>query len=141
MSRPREVPTTVLTGEGIEVVGFPFAISSSGGVDTIDGDERIKALIAQVLLTSPGERVMEPEFGCGLLQTLFEPIGPVTTATLQYRIRRALNRWLGELIRVTDVQVDDGVALGEGYLEVLVAYEVREQPRAQRQLQLRLRRE
>ena len=36
-------------------------------------DDHIRDLIEQVLFTSPGERVMRPDFGAGLLALVFEP--------------------------------------------------------------------
>ena len=46
---------------------FPFTIDDLGRVATQTGDANIRARIIQLLLTSPGERVHLPEFGCGLV--------------------------------------------------------------------------
>ena len=44
----------------------------------------VEQMIAQILLTTPGERVDLPQFGCGLRQLVFAPIGDSLVATLQH---------------------------------------------------------
>ena len=39
-------------------------------------DDHLRDLIEQVLFTAPGERVMRPDFGSGLLALVFEPNSP-----------------------------------------------------------------
>ena len=68
-----------------------------------DYEEYIKQLILQVLLTSPGERVHQPEFGAGLRRMIFAPNSPGTASLTQTMVFEALNRWLGRLIRVDEV--------------------------------------
>ncbi len=78
--------------------GFPFKIIG-GKVSSITGDDNIKAKIAQILFTSPGERVNLPEFGCGLMNLVFDPNNDVLAATTEFNIRKALERWMrGEII-------------------------------------------
>jgi len=87
-------------------VGFPFAMSSSGGVGLATGDERMRAKVLQVLFTSPGERVNMPEFGCGLFDLVFEPNDPVLAAAMEFTIGQALTRWLGDEIVADRVDVE-----------------------------------
>ena len=51
---------------------FPFAATSGGRTRPASGDEAIRAKIIQVLFTSPGERPHQPQFGCGLLNLVFD---------------------------------------------------------------------
>ena len=44
-------------------------------------DEHVRDLIEQLLFTSPGERVMRPDFGCGLLDLVFAPNSPELAST------------------------------------------------------------
>ncbi|WP_395715192.1 GPW/gp25 family protein [Reyranella sp.] len=52
---------------------FPYHFSGLGRTATTDRDDHIRDLIQQVLFTAPGERVMRPDFGAGLLSLVFEP--------------------------------------------------------------------
>ena len=85
---------------------FPFRTDGSGRVSAIGGDEEIRAKIIQVLFTAPGERVNLPEFGCGLLNLVFEPNAGILAAAMEFTISQALNRWLSSDITVDGVGVD-----------------------------------
>jgi phage baseplate assembly protein W len=86
--------------------GFPFKIASDGKIMSKRGNENIRAKIMQILFTSPGERVMNPEFGCGLLDLVFEPNNDILAATTEFNIRNALQRWMGDEISVDYVNVE-----------------------------------
>jgi hypothetical protein len=62
-------------------------------------------MIEQVLFTAPGERVMLPDFGCGLLTLVFEPNSELLAASTELLVRASLQRWLGDLIDVRTVNV------------------------------------
>jgi phage baseplate assembly protein W len=62
-------------------------------------------MIEQVLFTHPGERRNRPEFGCGLRRTVFEPNSETLAAALQASIQTELQRWLGHLIQVRNLEV------------------------------------
>lgn len=83
--------------------GFPFAIDEGGGVVASGGDEAIRNKIVQVLMTAPGERIHQPEFGCGLLNMVFEPNNSVLATTIQFTVSQALTRWLDEEMLVDSV--------------------------------------
>jgi len=100
-------------------VDFPYHIDGRGRTATTDPDDHLRDLIEQVLFTAPGERVMRPDFGSGLLALVFEPGGPELVATTQHLVQGALQQWLGHLIAVESVQVShvEGTFLVEvGYV-------------------------
>ena len=69
----------------------------------------MRDLIEQVLFTAPGERVMRPDFGSGLLALVFEPGGPELAAHRRSSWCRArCSSELGDLIAVESVEVDAG---------------------------------
>jgi len=77
--------------------------------DTIYGyamNETIKEMITQnlkmLLLTNPGERVMEPDFGVGLNQYLFEYFTPSTYEKIETRIREQVATYM-PAIRITKI--------------------------------------
>jgi uncharacterized protein len=102
-------------------VDFPFHFDSRGRTAQTDDADQIRDLIYQVLFTSPGERVMRPTFGSGLLQLVFAPNSDVLAATTQMLVQGALQQWLGDLIVVEaiDVEAEDAT------LRVTVQYVVR----------------
>ena len=70
---------------------YPFAIDSGGrAAQTLD-DDHVRDMIEQVLFTAPGERVMLPDFGCGLLKQVFEPNSDLLAAATQLLVRASLH--------------------------------------------------
>ena len=71
-----------------------------------DDANHIRDLIEQVLFTSPGERVMRPDFGSGVLALVFEPNSTALAATTQVLVQGALQQHLSHLIAVQSVEVE-----------------------------------
>ena len=86
-------------------LAFPFQFDKCGRTATTDDDTHIRDMIEQLLFTNPGERVNRPDFGSGLLQMVFAPNSPEMAAALQFTLRASLQRWLGDLIELQDLQV------------------------------------
>ena len=99
-------------------LSFPLRIDDLGQVAASSGDDNIRTKVLQVLLTSPGERVNLPEFGCGLRDLVFDPNNEILAATTEFTVTKALQRWLGEDIIVQGVDV----VADEGQLTIEVAY-------------------
>src|SRR5689334_6194767 len=97
---------------------FPYHYDGRGRTAVTSDDDHIRDLIEQVLFTSPGERVMRPDFGCGLLAMVFEPNDPSLAATTQMLVQGALQQHLGDLIAVLGVEVE----VFDGVLRVTVRY-------------------
>lgn len=101
--------------------GFPFRIGRDGRTASPSRDRHIRDLIEQVLFTAPGERVNRPEFGSDLMRLVFAPNGEALAQAVQATVRGALQRWLGDLIQVDDVEVQSV----ESELRVTVRYAIR----------------
>jgi uncharacterized protein len=102
-------------------ISFPVRFDNNGRTAATDDDHHIRDLIWQVLFTSPGERVNRPDFGCGLLQLVFEPNSDQLAITTQFLVQGSLQQWLGDLIEVNEVQVLNE----DSKLLVTVAYTIR----------------
>ena len=87
-------------------VDFPLQFDGRGRTAQPSDDEYVRDLIQQVLFTTPGERVMRPTFGSGVLQLVFAGNSPELAATTQFLIQGALQQWLGDVIVVESVQVE-----------------------------------
>jgi uncharacterized protein len=108
-------------------VDFPYHVDGRGRTASTGADGHLRDLIEQVLFTTPGERVMRPDFGCGVLALVFEPGGPELVAATQHVVQGTLQQELGNLIAVESVEVRQD----EGALSVVVSYVVlRTQERA-----------
>lgn len=84
---------------------FPFCISPRGRIEPARDDEALRGRILQTLFTNPGERVNLPEFGCGLMQLVFDPLDDLLAAAVEFSAMQALVRWMGDEIRVDGVRV------------------------------------
>jgi len=104
-----------------DTLDFPWAVDGTGRTATTGHDEHVRDLIEQVLLTSPGERVMRPEFGAGLLAQVFAPGGPETAAASQFLVQASLERELANVIAIESVEV----TAQDAALIATVAYVVR----------------
>jgi phage baseplate assembly protein W len=100
---------------------FPYQFDGRGRTAEADEENWIRGLIEQVLFTAPGERVMRPDFGSGLMQLVFAPNSPELAATTQFLVQGALQQWLGSLIALEAVEVE---AI-DSTLRVTVRYSIR----------------
>jgi phage baseplate assembly protein W len=102
---------------------FPFRIDdASGQAAQARYGPHVEQMIRQVLLTSPGERVNLPEFGCGLRQLLFAPNSEALQATARILVRQALERWLAGQIDLQNVDVTRGQGGDDSQIVVTVEY-------------------
>lgn len=86
-------------------LAFPFRIGSDGSVATVDLDVQIRQRVEQILFTSPGERVMLPEFGSGARDLVFGANGDVLAAAAEFTIARALQQHMGSTVLINAVTV------------------------------------
>ncbi len=70
--------------------------------------EQAKANLRNLLSTKKGERVMQPNFGTGLHELLFEPMDSEFETKLQETITKNVNYWLPYInIEEIDIQMTD----------------------------------
>ena len=72
---------------------FPVGLDDGGQVRLADGEEGIRQSIWMILGTSPGERVMRPDFGCGLHDLVFGVNNAATATAVAGAVRDALATW------------------------------------------------
>lgn len=71
---------------------FPFAFGESG-LAASSGPDSIRESILTLLRTAPGERVMRPNFGCGIHELLFSENNRTTATQLTIKVESALARF------------------------------------------------
>ena len=88
-------------------IDFPFDFNNRGRTADTDDSKHIRDMIEQVLFTSPGERLNRPAFGSGLMQLVFQPNSSELATATQFLVQGALQQWLGTLIQVDEVTVEN----------------------------------
>lgn len=104
----------------------PFSFSVGRGIRAVsvsNGIEKIQSAIRDILLTRPGERVMQPEYGSRLFDLVFEMGDAITTELLYEYTVTALRRWEPR-IRVTTVSFSEDVSR-PGYIGIQIGFVVR----------------
>jgi len=73
---------------------FPIVLDDDGQVKMApDPEEGISQAIWMILGTSPGERVMRPDFGCGINDLVFGVNNAGTANAVAGEVREALALW------------------------------------------------
>jgi Bacteriophage baseplate protein W len=101
---------------------FPPQLDVRGELATVSYEEDIRQAIRIILATTPGERVMRPDFGAGLNALVFEPINTTTMTLARRRVEEALTTWEPRIDHVS-VKVTEEARLGR--LMIDIEYRVR----------------
>ncbi len=73
--------------------GWSFPVEPAGEVTAAEGQDKIRQAIWLILSTAPGERVMRPDFGCGIHDLVFAVNDAATTGRVESLVREALMHW------------------------------------------------
>jgi phage baseplate assembly protein W len=103
-------------------VGWKFPVEVQAGVASMAShEESIRQSMWIVLTTSRGERVMRPDFGCGLSDLVFSLNNPNTAGLAAYEVRHSLQQWEPR-IEVLGIAVNSA---GRGeILEIHIEYRI-----------------
>ena len=83
---------------------FPVQVDEiTGQMQTSSYEDDIKEAIFIILMTRKGERVMKPEFGCGVHDYAFATMDYTTLSLMEREVRDALTIWEP---RITDLEVN-----------------------------------
>ena len=103
---------------------MPVALDPRTGlVASVAYEDDIRQSILIVLETAPGERVMRPDFGCGIHELVFAAVDSTTLRRVRSTVEEALRRCEAR-IDVIDVAVS-AAATFDGQLVVEIDYRVR----------------
>ena len=120
--------TSEFTGERKDFLGrgwaMPVALNPrTGMVTSVEYEEDIRQSILIILETAPGERVMRPNFGCGIHELVFTAVDSTAIQRIRSVVEEALRRCEAR-IDVLGVNIDEE-ATTEGKLLVEIEYRVR----------------
>ncbi len=107
-------------------VGWAFPVESVAAEERFalaEQEESIRQSIRIILTTAKGERVMRPDFGCGIYELVFEPNNAATRGMAEYYVTEALRLWEPR-IEMLEVTVTAGGEQGE-MLMISIDYRVR----------------
>ncbi|MEK6261450.1 MAG: GPW/gp25 family protein [Planctomycetota bacterium] len=103
---------------------MPVALDPrTGMVASVAYEDDIRQSILIILETAPGERVMRPNFGCGIHELVFTAVDSTAIQLIRSSVEEALRRCEAR-IDVLGVNVDEE-ATTEGKLLVEIEYRVR----------------
>jgi len=102
--------------------------------DYVDGPYRLNKTIGETLkqnfktlvMTSPGERIMEPEFGVGLKRFLFEHIDGDVMGAIVSRLKEQVSIYMPSinLVGIDFVTSDENPTLSSNEISVSITYDI-----------------
>jgi len=101
---------------------FPPEFSRRGKVHMVSAEEDIRESLRILLGTTPGERVMQPSFGCGLKRHVHEVINESTITILKDVIQRAI-LFFEPRVTLDRILHDSGMEI-EGRLDFNIHYTI-----------------
>ena len=107
---------------------LPLSLDNADGYTLIKTHkEMIRQNLKMLLLTSPGERVMEPRFGVGLRAYLFEQNTSITHSSIKTKINEQLNLYMPyvEIVELSFNDTTENPNFSENYLNIKLEYFVK----------------
>ena len=120
---PGSAPTDpkAFRGSGL---AFPLAVTPQGRLATVSGQNKVEQSIWLILSTALQERLMHPDYGCGIHDLVFSPSAPQSVGQIVDQLRRAL---VAQEPRIDVLDVSGEIPPGEANLLLLrVEYRIRE---------------
>jgi uncharacterized protein len=72
---------------------FPLQVTPGGTIAQSRYEQRVEESIYLILSTAPGERLMLPDFGCGIHDLVFAPNNVTTPTRVVQLVRQALTAY------------------------------------------------
>jgi phage baseplate assembly protein W len=110
-------------GQG-RLVRMDMGLDAQGRIALSSYDDHVFQSILLIVQTTPGERVMRPDFGAGLSTLAFELLGSATATLVKQRVTQALTRFEPR-IDVLAVDITAADSANPGQLAIKLSYRVR----------------
>ena len=108
--------------EGLSIA-LPLSLDEKSGPykSNVTLNQVAKQNLKMIVLTNPGERVMEPDFGVGITSYLFEQESPLLVKRIKKRIGDQVERYAPFVkVRQLNINIDSD----NGFLSVEIRYAV-----------------
>ena len=93
----------------------------SGDLITLKNENAIARAVRNIVLTTPGEKLFDPDFGSSVSEILFENVDDITAVSIQDEIRSCLNNYEP---RVDLINVDVDPNFDENQFDVKITYRI-----------------
>ncbi|WGV28002.1 GPW/gp25 family protein [Halotia branconii] len=77
-------------------IGWKFPVNvdiPNGKISMSEYEKDIQEAIWIILATAKGERIMQPDFGCGIHNFVFATLSMATLELIKLRVKEGLTRW------------------------------------------------
>ena len=93
----------------------------SGDLITLKNENAIARAVRNIVLTSPGEKLFNPEFGSSVSEILFENVDDITAISIQDEISSSLKNYEP---RVELINVDVDPNFDQNQFDVRITYRI-----------------
>ena len=93
----------------------------SGDLITLKNENAIARAVRNIVLTSPGEKLFNPEFGSSISEILFENVDDITAISIQDEISSSLKNYEPR-VELIDVNVDPN--FDQNQFDVRITYRI-----------------
>lgn len=90
-------------------------------------DQSVRDVMLNILLTRPGERLMRPEFGAGLLDFVHQPNNETTRHLMADVARKSIEQWEPRVLLSRVEALAD--AADPSLVRLMIDYQLRHDPR------------
>ena len=102
---------------------FPIVSDLYGNIALSSYEKNVEESIKIILNTTPGERVMNPDFGCKINELVFSTCSPKTVSLAVHYVEEAIIKWEP---RVILKKVEGEIDINNGNLiNIKIDYEIR----------------
>jgi phage baseplate assembly protein W len=98
-------------------------VDENGRLSFVSDDYSVREVIRNILLTRPGERLLRPQFGAGLLDFIHQPNNETTRTLIANVVQKAIEQWETRVIVDSVSVVPDSVSLS--CVQIVIRYQMR----------------
>ena len=93
----------------------------SGDLITLKNENAIARAVRNIVSTTPGEKLFDPDFGSSVGEILFENVDDITAVSIRDEIRSSLTNYEPR-VELIDVEVEPN--FDENQFDVLITYRI-----------------
>ena len=93
----------------------------SGDLITLKNENAIARAVRNIVLTTPGEKFFDPDFGSSVSEILFENVDDITAISIEDEIKNCLANYEPR-VELIDVNVDPN--FDENQFDVIITYRI-----------------
>ena len=93
----------------------------SGDLITLKNENAIARAVRNIVLTTPGEKLFDPDFGSSVSEILFENVDDITAVSIEDEIKSSLKNYEPR-VELIDVNVEPN--FDENQFDVTISYRI-----------------